>query len=243
MRPLVLVIQNEIDDPVALVGEWISEVDVDVEVIHAYRGETVPAFLPAQYSGAITMGGYMGANDDIEFPWLIDARSLMKDVVANDIPFFGICLGGQLLAAAVDGKVEPTPVPEIGVASFRVTADAAQDSVFGHLAGKEVVAAEWHKDYIVDLPDEAVVLAGNDVCPVQAFRMGKNVYGVQFHPEIDSEIFSSWAATDDELAKLDHTIDQACQQVAAAEAELIKTWKPAFQAWAQLVKDQQAKAL
>jgi hypothetical protein len=62
-------------------------------------------------------------------------------------------------------------------------------------------------------------------------------------PEIDSEIFSSWAATDDELAKLDHTIDQACEQVAAAEAELIKTWKPAFQAWAQLVKDQQAKAL
>ena len=83
MRPLVLVIQNEIDDPVALVGEWISEVGVDVEVIHAYRGETVPASLPAKYSGSIAMGGYMGANDDIEFPWLIDARSLMKDVVAN----------------------------------------------------------------------------------------------------------------------------------------------------------------
>lgn len=243
MRPLVLVIQNEVDDPVALVGQWINEVGVDVEVIHAYRGETVPAALPAQFSGAITMGGYMGANDDIEFPWLIAARSLMKDVVANDIPFFGICLGGQLLATAVDGKVGPTPVPEIGVVSFRVTADAAQDAVFGKLAGKEVIAAEWHKDYITDLPDEAVVLAGNDACPVQAFRIGQNVYGVQFHPEIDSEIFSSWAATDDELAKLDHTIDQACQQVAAAETELLKTWKPAFQAWAQLVKDQQAKAL
>lgn len=243
MKPLVLVIQNEIDDPVALVGQWINEVGVDVEVIHAYRGETVPASLPVKYSGAITMGGYMGANDDIEFPWLTDARSLMKDVVANDIPFFGICLGGQLLATAVDGKVEPTLVPEIGVVSFRVSADASQDSVFGHLAGKEVIAAEWHKDYITDLPDEAVVLAGNGVCPVQAFRIGENVYGVQFHPEIDSEIFSSWAATDDELAKSDHTIDQACEQVAAAEAELIKTWKPAFQAWAQLVKDQQAKAL
>jgi GMP synthase-like glutamine amidotransferase len=243
MKPVVLVIQNEIDDPVALVGQWINEVGVDVEVIHAYLGETVPSSLPAQYSGAITMGGYMGANDDVEFPWLTDARSMMKDLVANDIPFFGICLGGQLLATAVDGKVGPTPVPEIGVASFRVTSDAAQDAVFGYLAGKEVIAAEWHKDYITDLPDDAVVLAGNDVCPVQAFRIGENVYGVQFHPEIDSEIFSSWAATDDELAKLDHTIDQACQQVAVAEAELIKTWKPAFQAWAQLVKDQQAKAL
>jgi GMP synthase (glutamine-hydrolysing) len=243
MKPLVLVIQNEVDDPVALAGQWISEVGVDVEVIHAYRGETVPTSLPAKYSGAITMGGYMGANDDIEFPWLIDSRSLMKDVVANDIPFFGICLGGQLLAAAIDGKVEQTPVPEIGIASFRVTSDAATDSVFGHLAGKEVIAAEWHKDYITDLPDEAVVLAGNDVCPVQAFRIGENVYGVQFHPEIDSEIFTSWAATDDELAKLDHTVDKACEQVAAAEAELVKTWKPALQAWAQLVKDQQAKTL
>ena len=183
MRPLVLVVQNEVDDPVALVGQWISEVGVDVEVIHAYRGETVPAALPAQYSGAIAMGGYMGANDDIEFPWLIPARSLMKDLVANDIPFFGICLGGQLLATAVDGKVGPTPSPEIGVVSFRVTADAAQDAVFGKLAGKEVIAAEWHKDYITDLPDEAVVLAGNDACPVQAFRIGQNVYGVQFHPE------------------------------------------------------------
>ena len=243
MKPLVLVIQNEIDDPVSLVGQWINEVGVDVQVIHAYLGETVPASLPAQYSGAITMGGYMGANDDIEFPWLVAARSLMKDVVANDIPFFGICLGGQLLATAVDGKVEPTPVPEIGVASFRVTTDASNDAVFGHLAGKEVIAAEWHKDYITDLPDEAVVLAGNEVCPVQAFRIGENVYGVQFHPEVDSEIFSSWAATDDELAKIDHTIEQACNQVAAAETELIKTWKPAFQAWAKLVKDQQAKAL
>jgi GMP synthase-like glutamine amidotransferase len=243
MRPLVLVIQNEIDDPVALVGQWIKEVGVDVEVIHAYRGETVPTSLPAQYSGAIAMGGYMGANDDIEFPWLTDARSLLKDVIANDIPFFGICLGAQLLATAVDGKVGPTPVPEIGIVSFGVAADAAQDAVFGPLAGKEVIAAEWHKDYIIDLPQEAAILAGNDACPVQAFRIGQNAYGVQFHPEIDSEIFSSWAATDDELAKLGHSIEQACQQVAAAEAELINTWKPAFQAWAQLVKDQQAKAL
>jgi hypothetical protein len=243
MRPLVLVIQNEVDDPVALVGQWINEAGVDVEVIHAYLGETVPTSLPAQFSGAITLGGYMGANDDIEFPWLVDERSLMKDLIANDIPFFGICLGGQLLATAVDGKVGPTPVPEIGVASFRVTDDAAQDSVFGYLAGKEVIAAEWHKDYITDLPQEAVVLAGNDVCPVQAFRIGENIYGVQFHPEIDAKIFSAWAATDDELANLDNAIDQACVNVAAAEAELIKTWKPAFQAWAQLVKDQQAKAL
>jgi GMP synthase (glutamine-hydrolysing) len=243
MKPVVLVIQNEIDDPVALVGEWINEVGVDVEVVHAYRGETVPAVLPAHISGAIAMGGYMGANDDVEFPWLTDARSLMKDVIANDVPFFGICLGGQLLATAVDGVVGPTPVPEIGIASFRVSNEAASDPVFGKLAGQEVIAAEWHKDYITDLPDDALILAGNDVCPVQAFRVGQKVYGVQFHPEIDAEIFSSWAATDDELAKIENTIEQACKDVADSQDQLISTWRPVFHAWAQLVKDYQAAAL
>ncbi len=243
MKPIVLVIQNEIDDPVSLVGQWINEVGVDVEVVHAYRGEIVPAVLPAHISGAIAMGGYMGANDDVEFPWLTDARSLLKDVIANDVPFFGICLGGQLLATAVDGVVQPTPVPEIGIASFRVSQDAASDPVFGKLAGQDVIAAEWHKDYITDLPDDAIVLAGNDVCPVQAFRVGENVYGVQFHPEIDSEIFSSWAATDDELAKTENSLEQACQDVAAAEIELVNTWRPVFHAWAQLVKDYQSEAL
>lgn len=243
MKPIVLVIQNEIDDPVALVGQWINEVGVDVEVVHAYRGESVPAVLPAHISGAIAMGGYMGANDDVEFPWLTDARSLLKDVIANDVPFFGICLGGQLLATAVDGVVQPTPVPEIGIASFRVSQEATGDPVFGKLAGKEVIAAEWHKDYITDLPDDAVILAGNDVCPVQAFRVGENVYGVQFHPEIDAEIFSSWAATDDELAKIENSLEQACKDVTAAEVELIDTWRPVFHAWAKLVKDYQAEAL
>jgi GMP synthase (glutamine-hydrolysing) len=243
VKPVVLVIQCEVDDPVALVGEWINEVGIDVEVVHAYRGEDVPAVLPANISGAIVMGGYMGANDDAEFPWLTNARSLMKDVIANDIPFFGICLGGQLLATAVDGKVAPTPVPEIGIASFRVSPQAASDPVFGKLAGQDVIAAEWHKDYITDLPAEVEVLAGNDVCPVQAFRIGENVYGVQFHPEIDSEIFSSWAATDDELATSQNSIAQACQDVAAAQEQLINTWRPALHSWAQLVKDHQSAAL
>jgi GMP synthase-like glutamine amidotransferase len=87
------------------------------------------------------------------------------------------------------------------------------------------------------------VLAGNDSCPVQAFRVGQKVYGVQFHPEIDAEIFSSWAATDDELAKIENTIEQACKDVAASQDQLISTWRPVFQAWAQLVKDYQGAVL
>lgn len=242
MNPLVLVIQNELDDPVALVGDWIAEVGVDVRVVHAYAGEQVPSALPADVSGVIAMGGSMGANDDDIHSWLTDERSLLKDVVAHDFPFFGICLGGQVLATAVDGVVERTPVPEVGIASFRVAQSAASDPVFGGLAGRDVIAAEWHQDYITDLPEDAVVLAGNDVCPVQAYRIGENVYGVQFHPEVDAEMFASWAAIADEvLDKVEHTSEEAAAQVANAQTELIQTWRPVFQAWAQRVKAQQAQ--
>ena len=244
MTPIVLVIQNESDDPVALVGEWIKEVGVEVQVVRAFAGEQVPSAIPAGVAGVIAMGGAMGANDDETHPWLTPERSLLKDVVAHDFPFFGICLGGQVLATAVDGVVERTPAPEVGIAKFRVSEQAQGDRVFGGLAGTEVIAAEWHQDYITDLPDDAVVLAGNDACPVQAFKLGQNVYGVQFHPEVDAEMFASWAAIADEvLAKVSHTSAEAAAQVAEAEAELVKTWRPVFQAWAELVKAQQANTL
>ncbi len=242
MNATVLVIQNELDDPVALIGDWIAEVGVDVRVVRAFAGEQVPTSLPADVAGVIAMGGSMGATDDADFKWLTDERSLMKDAVAHDFPFFGVCLGGQVLATAVDGIVERTPFPEVGVATFRIAESAASDPVFGMHAGKDVIAAEWHQDYVTDLPDDAVVLAGNDVCPIQAFRIGQQVYGVQFHPEVDAEMFASWAGIADEvLEKVAHTSEQAAAQVAAAEVELEATWRPVFQAWAQLVKAQQAK--
>jgi GMP synthase (glutamine-hydrolysing) len=244
MTPIVLVIQNESDDPVALVGNWINEAGIEVQVVRAFAGETVPSAIPAGVCGVIAMGGSMGANDDLKHPWLTPERSLLKDVVAQDFPFFGICLGGQVLATAVDGKVERTPFPEVGIARFQVSDDAQDDRVFGGLAGKHVIAAEWHQDYITDLPDDAVVLAGNDVCPVQAFKLGQNVYGVQFHPEVDAEMFASWASVADEvLEKVSHTSAEASEQVALAQDELVQTWRPVFQAWAQLVKAQQANTL
>ena len=242
MNATVLVIQNELDDPVALIGDWIAEVGVDVRVVRAFAGEQVPTSIPVDVAGVIALGGSMGANDDDSCKWLTDERSLMKDAVAHDFPLFGVCLGGQILATAVDGIVERTPFPEVGLATFRIAELAASDAVFGKLAGTDVIAAEWHQDYITDLPDDAVVLAGNDVCPVQAFRIGQNVYGVQFHPEVDGEMFASWSSVGDEvLQKVSHTSQEAAAQVAAAEGELVATWRPVFQAWAQLVKAQQAK--
>ncbi len=243
MAHKVLVVQNEAIDPVMLVGEWLTEVGIEMEVIRVFDGESIPMEIPSDVSGLIVLGGTMSANDDDKFSWLGDERKLIADAVTSDTPMVGICLGGQMLATAVGGTVGQAPIGEIGLHSFSVDESAASDPVLASLAGRTVRATQWHQDYVVDLPDEAVVLAGNDVCPVQIFRLGEKVYGFQFHPEVDDAVFNSWAdGADEDEAFQKHgrangkSAAEAAQEVASAQEELRATWKPVIRAWADVVK-------
>jgi len=241
MNPRVLIVQNEETDPPALVAKWLKSAGIDLDIVRGYNGEQIPTSVPVEYDGVIALGGYMSANDDDEHAWLTEERSLLTDVVANDIPFFGICLGGQMLATAVGGVVEKSPNKEIGISHFTVSESMADDKVFAPLAGKDVIAAQWHVDYISDLPDDVHVFAGNDVCPVQAYKVGHNVYGAQFHPEIDEEVFGWWIDESiDYLEGVGMDPKQVSDEISAAALTLVETWKPVFENWANLVKAQQA---
>ncbi len=240
MNPRVLVIQNEESAPAALVGEWLEEAGLSLDVVHAYAGEAIPDVLPATYAGVLAFGGAMGANDDVEFPWLAGERALLAHSADADVPTFGVCLGAQVLATAVGGTSTRADVIEIGAYDIDILSSAQNDAVFGALSGRSVKAAQWHQDWIATLPERAVVLASNQNCPVQAFRVGENVYGVQFHPEVDAASFKEWYNVADEAADrsgIDMAI--AVDQVRDAEEEMIATWRPVFHAWANLVKQRQ----
>ena len=237
MSARVLVVLNEESDPAGLVGNWLEERGVEVDVVHAYAGEAVPVEVPEGYSGLLAFGGYMGANDDDEHPWLTQERALLKSAAESDVPVFGVCLGGQLLATAIGGTVERTPQIEIGVVDMQVSADATGDPVFGSIAGRTVASSQWHQDYISALPAEAHVLMSNEACPVQAFRVGKAAYGVQFHPEVDAVAFKQWATVSDEAGERSGIdVMAAADEVAAREDELAQTWRPIFHAFADLVR-------
>ena len=240
MNPRVLVIQNEESAPAALVGEWLHERGLEIDVIHAYAGDEIPAEIPTQYAGVLAFGGAMGANDDEQFPWLTHERALLAAAAKQDMPTFGVCLGAQVLATAVGGTSTRADVIEIGAYDFDVLDSAKDDPIFSMHAGTTVKAAQWHQDCIATLPESAVVLASNDNCPVQAFRVGQNVYGVQFHPEVDAASFKEWYNVADEAADrsgIDMAV--AVEQVREAEAEMIDTWRPVFHAWADMVKARQ----
>ena len=99
----------------------------------------------------------------------------------------GICFGHQLLTYVCGGSViRDDKKEEYGTHLMEPAADAKSDSLFSVLP-KKFNAQCAHHDMVETMPPEAVLLAGSEKCPVQAFRIGKNVYGMQFHPERSKE--------------------------------------------------------
>lgn len=238
-QPVVLAIQNDPTDPPLLVGEWLEEDGIRVQVVQACFGEPVPRDVPPGVHGLLSLGGAMGANDDDVAPWLADERALLADAVERGVPVLGLCLGGQLLAAATGGVVELGPTQEIGLAYVRRTVDGLTDPLLSQAvpsAGNEIPATQWHQDHVAQLPDGAVLLLTNEACRVQAFRLGDSAYGLQLHPELDAATFRSWADYPDEaLGRSGIDPLKAAVAVDEAEAHLIAAWRPVTRAWGDLV--------
>jgi len=239
--PVVLAIQNDPSDPPQLVGEWLEERGIDVRVVRAFAGETVPDHVPESVSGILALGGEMGAYDDEVASWLPGERGLLRDAVARDVPVIGLCLGGQLLAMALGGEVTVGPATEIGLVAVRRTVEGLIDPVVSQvvpISGDAIPSTHWHLDNIVRLPDEAVLLLTNDVCRVQGFRVGDCAYGFQMHPEVDANTFQSWAEADlGSSSGSGWDVMSLAAQVRASEHDLITAWRPAILAWSDLVWD------
>lgn len=238
-RPVVLAIQNDPSTPAALVGEWLEEDGLRVEVVGACFGEPVPTEVPDGVHALLSLGGAVGANDDGIAPWLVHERALLANAVARDVPILGLCLGGQLLAKAMGGVVELGPVTEIGVTLVQRTVDGLLDGVISQavpVRAGDIPAPQWHQDHIATLPDGAVLLMTNDACRIQAFRLGETAYGLQMHPEVTAEIFASWADVADEaLERSGRDAGEVSAEVREAQSDVIAAWRPVTRAWGELV--------
>ncbi len=113
-----------------------------------------------------------------------DLRVLAEQVVAADFPFLGACYGIGVLGGLGGGVVDRTFGEPIGALLVRLTALGREDPLFGRLPA-EFLAYLGHKEAVARLPEGAVLLGSTDTCPVHAFRLGRNVYATQFHPELD----------------------------------------------------------
>lgn len=130
----------------------------------------------------VMLGGPIGVYETDTYPVLLDELALIRARLASGKPLLGICLGAQLIASALGAKVAPTGLKEIGFSPLTVTA-AGRRGPLRHLDGIEVL--HWHGDAFA-IPEGADHLASTDLCATQAFALGANVLGLQFHPEADT---------------------------------------------------------
>ena len=146
-----------------------------------------------KYQGLIILGGPMNVDMTDAYPHLETEVRLIRRAMDQGIPILGICLGAQLIAKTLGAKVGKNPEKEIGWYDISLTEAGKQDPVMGHLEDTRPIF-EWHGDTF-DLPKGAVHLATGTSCTNQAFRYGDNVYGFQFHMEVDAALVDRWLNT------------------------------------------------
>lgn len=176
----------------------------------------------------VVMGGPMGVYDAGIYPWLTDEIAVIRRRLAADLPILGVCLGSQLIAAALGAEVRKGPVREIGFAPLTLTGPG-KDGPLRHLDGVDVL--HWHGDTF-DVPDGAELLATTTPY-AQAFARGRKVLALQFHAEMgEDERFEHWLANDTadiaevgktpEALRADH--DRLGPPAAAAGRAMIAEW-------------------
>lgn len=141
-----------------------------------------------QYAGIILGGSPFTISDeekpDVQVRVEAELAELTRRAIAEDYPFLGACYGIGVIGTAIGAAVDGTYGEDVGAPVVTLTDAGRADPLFGVLP-PAFEAFVGHKEAIRELPDEAVVLATSPLCPVQAFRVGQNVYATQFHPELD----------------------------------------------------------
>lgn len=180
-----MVIQHEPGEGPGTLAPLLAE----ARLVRTFAGEAVPA----EAEALVVLGGGIGVSDQERLPHLRDEVRLLRRCVESGAPVLGICLGSQLLAAALGGSVEKARAKEIGFYRVRL-AEAARDDALFSGAPEDFVAFHWHGDAFT-LPAGAEALAGSTMTPLQAFRFGKSAWGVQFHLETDLGVLQAMVAS------------------------------------------------
>lgn len=227
----MLVLQHVECEPPAAYEDELRDRGLELERVEVDEGEPLPDW--REFGCIVAMGGPMGAYEDVRLPWLTDEKLLIADAVRAGKPFWGVCLGAQLLAASLGATVTPGPAPEIGMLSVTRTEAARRDPVFRHLPD-EFMSLQWHSD-TYELPPGATRLARSDAYEQQAFVV-ERAYGLQFHLEVTPALAREWAAVPayaDSLSALlgEGALDRLLADVAARRAETESLARRIFGAW------------
>jgi GMP synthase (glutamine-hydrolysing) len=186
----VLVVENYDNTTLGLIGDALLERAVEPVLVRAHHGEALPD-APDGFDGMVILGGAQSAVADDNYPYLPHLARLVRAFGDEVRAGLGICLGSQVVARAYGGENILDCGIEFGYRPVTPLGPAAHDPVLGALEAPATLF-HWHHD-TVTLPDGAVHLASSEQTPVQAFRMGERVYGIQLHFEASRRLVADWS--------------------------------------------------
>lgn len=190
MTKRVLALQHVWDDPAGYLGELLQEYALEYDLINVEK-EPIPD--PTTYDAMIVFGGFQHANDDHKYPYFSPEKALIRKAIEHEVPYLGICLGGQLLASVLGGSVQRHKMTEIGFFDIPLTEEGKADPLYAGLPDYQKVF-HWHED-IFELPPDALLLASSESTKNQAFRYGPHAYGLQYHIELTPDMLNDWLYT------------------------------------------------
>jgi GMP synthase (glutamine-hydrolysing) len=215
----VLVVQHEDGCPPARLGTWLADAGAELDVRRPYAGQELPADL-AGHDAMVVLGGTMRAGDDALHAWLTPTKQLVRAAARDAVPTLGVCLGHQLIAAALGGTVGRNPRGrQVGVYDVGWTDEVASDPLLAGFATTRR-AVQWNQDLVLAPPAGAVLLAATAIGEVQAMRFAPTMWGVQWHPEATPEIVRGWAAHEP-----GPRADAGIAAVQQADLELELSWR------------------
>jgi GMP synthase (glutamine-hydrolysing) len=183
-----LVLQHIRCEPPGAFSGMLTDRGIAIETIELDEGGELPDWREVDL--VLAMGGPMGVHDEGEHPWLAGEKRWIAAAVQAGVPYLGVCLGAQLLAASLGARRRPPRWAALRPRGPARRGPARNDPVMGAL-GDEFVALQWHGDTF-GIPSEAVHLAGSEAYPNQAFRFGRAAYAVQFHVEVTDAMLAEW---------------------------------------------------
>lgn len=189
----VLVVQHVPHEILGTFHPLLKEAGIRIRYANFGR-EPHPKLEMKRYDGLVVLGGPMGVYEADRYPHLRHEMDCIREAVESGKPVLGICLGAQLTAAALGAEVTRHQEREIGWYDLSPTSEGRADPVLREM-GAAARVFQWHGDTF-GIPPGAVRLAGSAVCENQAFRYGDNVYGFQFHLEVDEPLVERWLSVD-----------------------------------------------
>ena len=185
----VLVFQHDPFEDLGFFAEVLEKQGAAYQVLRLFHGE-MPTEDWQRVKALIVLGGPMSVDDEDDFPFLRWEKRFIRAAIEEAVPVLGVCLGAQLIASTMGAAVCHGLVKEIGWCPISITPHGQVDSLLGYLPENATVF-QWHGDGF-ELPSAAIRLASSTHFKNQAFRVGKSIYGLQFHLEVTPSMIERW---------------------------------------------------